>query len=63
MLKSLNVQDSTAIVRPSVPKNPAEALFDLLNCADDGIEIGLIAGLEFRMEQFSIGLDFEGAAT
>ncbi len=38
-------------------------LFEFFDRADDGVEIGPVAGLEFRMEQFSIGLDFEGAAT
>jgi hypothetical protein len=38
-------------------------LFELFDRLDHGVEIGPIAGLEFGMEQFSIGLDFEGAAT
>jgi hypothetical protein len=38
-------------------------LFELFDRRDHGVEIGPIAGLEFGMEQFSIGLDFEGAAT
>jgi hypothetical protein len=37
-------------------------LFDFLNCADHDVEIGPVAGLEFGMKEFSIGLDFEGAA-
>jgi hypothetical protein len=35
--------------------------FEFFDRADDGVEIGPVAGLKFRMEQFSIGLDFEGA--
>jgi hypothetical protein len=38
-------------------------LFELFDRRDHGVEIGPFAGLEFRMEQFSIGLDFESAAT
>ena len=61
-MKSLNVQDSTAIVRPGAPKNPSEALFDFLNLADDGVEVRPIAGLEFGVKKFSIGVDFKRAA-
>ena len=31
--------------------------------ADDLVEVGPIARIEFRMEQFAIGANFEGAAT
>ena len=37
-------------------------LFKLFDLADDGIEIGPVAGIEFGMKQFSIGANFKGAA-
>jgi hypothetical protein len=37
-------------------------LFCLLNRLDDFVEIGPFAGIEFGMEQFAIGANFEGAA-
>jgi hypothetical protein len=61
-LKSFNIQDPAAIVRPSAKKNPLEALFKFLDRGDDGVEIGPVAGLKFGMEQFAIGLDLECTA-
>ena len=40
----------------------AERLFRLLNRLDDLVEIRPIAGIEFGMEQFAIGANFESAA-
>jgi hypothetical protein len=37
-------------------------LFEFLDLADDLIEIGPIAGIEFGMEQFAIGANFKSAA-
>ncbi len=37
-------------------------LFELLDLRDEGVEVGPFARLEFGMERFSIGADFEGAA-
>jgi hypothetical protein len=52
-LKSLNNRDSATEM---------EALFCFLDRLDDLIEIRPFAGLEFGMEQFAIGANFEGAA-
>lgn len=37
-------------------------LFEFLDLADDGIELGPLTRIEFGMEQFSIGADFESAS-
>jgi hypothetical protein len=37
-------------------------LFELLDLANDRIEVGPVAGIEFGMEQFTIGVNFESAA-
>jgi hypothetical protein len=37
-------------------------LLELFDLADDLVEIGPIAGIEFGMEQFAIGANFKGAA-
>ena len=42
-------------------KRKAERLFELLDLADNGIEVRPIAGIEFGVEQFSIGANFKGA--
>ena len=36
-------------------------LFEFLNRADDLIEVRPVAGVEFGMEEFAIGANFEGA--
>ncbi len=40
----------------------AAELLKLADLHDDGVEIRPFAGIEFGVEQFSIGADFEGAA-
>jgi len=52
-LKSLNNRDSATEM---------EALSCFLDRLDDLVEIRPFAGLEFGMEQFAIGANFEGAA-
>jgi len=37
-------------------------LFELFDSRDDGVEIGPFAGVQFGVERFAIGADFEGAA-
>ena len=37
-------------------------LFELFDLADDGIEVGPIAGIEFGMKELAISADFKGAA-
>ena len=37
-------------------------LLELFDLADDGIEIGPVAGIEFGVEQFAIGANLESAA-
>jgi len=39
-----------------------DVLFRFFDRANDPIEIGPIAGVEFGMEQFAIGANLEGAA-
>jgi hypothetical protein len=40
----------------------AGKLFELFDCADDLVEIGPVAGIEFGVEELAIGTDFECAA-
>jgi len=61
-LKRLNVCVSIAFVRLSAAKNAVDALFRFLNRLDDLVEIRPFAGVEFGMEHFAIGANFEGAA-
>ena len=42
--------------------NEVAVLFRLLDRLNDVVEIRPLAGLEFGMEQFAIGANFEGAA-
>ena len=49
-------------LRPNAVKNVANALFCLLDCRDNGVEVRPIAGVEFGMEQFAIGANLESAA-
>ena len=44
------------------PRKIIGALFDLLDLLNDLVEIRPFAGLEFGMEQFAIGANFEGSA-
>src|SRR5947209_15926001 len=46
--------------RKSAPES--RLLLELLDLADDLVEVGPITGIEFRMEQFAIGANFESAA-
>ena len=43
-------------------KNRNDRLLDFLDRADDGVEIRPVAGVEFGMDEFTIGADFERAA-
>lgn len=45
-----------------VLRNEMDRLFRLLDRLDDFVEIRPLTGLEFGMEQFAIGANFEGAA-
>ena len=40
----------------------AESLFEFFDLADDLVEVGPVAGIEFGMEQFAIGANLESAA-
>src|SRR5204863_619444 len=42
-------------------KEKTRKLFELFNLADDGIEIGPVARIEFGVEQFSIGANLKRA--
>ena len=61
-MKSLNIQDPTAIVRLSAPKNPSEALFKFFDGADHGVEIRPVARFKFGVKELSMGANFECAA-
>ena len=43
-------------------KETSSRLFKLFDLADDLVEVGPVAGIEFGMEQFAIGANFESAA-
>ena len=58
----LEVQDRIGFVRLRAMRNEVAALFRLLDRLSDLVEIRPLAGLEFGMEQFAIGANFEGAA-
>ena len=49
-------------VRAGLALRKPERLFELFDLADDSVEIGPIAGIEFGMEQFAIGANFKSAA-
>jgi hypothetical protein len=43
-------------------RNKVDALFGFLDGLDDLVEVRPFARIEFGMEQFAIGANFEGAA-
>jgi hypothetical protein len=61
-LKKLDAQDRIGFARQRGTRNEVAALFCLLDRLNDLVEIRPLAGLEFGMEQFAIGANFEGAA-
>ena len=61
-MKNLNVQDRAAFARLNASRNELDALLELPDRLNDLVEIRPLAGLKFRMEQFAIGANFEGAA-
>ncbi len=61
-MKNLSVEDPIAFAAVTVSKNEADVLFDLLDRLNDGVEVRPVAGVEFGMEQFTIGANFESAA-
>ena len=61
-LKKLDAQDWIGFARVRATKNELAALFRLLNRLNDLVEIRPFAGIEFGMEQFAIGANFEGTA-
>jgi hypothetical protein len=61
--KKLSVAGQIVLVSLSGTKNEADALFCLLDRRDNSAEVRPIAGVEFGMEQFAIGANFESAAT
>ncbi len=57
-----NAQFSTSgIQRPIAEEEKDDRLFNFFKRADDGVEVGPIAGVEFGMEQFAIGANFKSA--
>ena len=56
------VRAGLALVPDCGTKRKMERLFELLNRADDGVEVRPVAGVEFGMEQFAIGANFKSAA-
>ena len=61
-LKNLKVQNPVARATPNASKNELDGLFDFLNRRDNDVEVRPIAGVEFGMEQFTIGANLESAA-
>jgi len=61
-LKDLGVEDPIAFAAVTVSKNEADALFDLLDRLNGAVEVRPVAGVEFGMEQFTIGANLESAA-
>jgi len=61
-LKNLNVQARVAFVRPNASRKEADALLEFFNRLDDSVEVRPVAGVEFGMEQFAIGVNLESAA-
>ena len=61
-LKKLDAQDRIGFARVRATKNDLAALFRLLDRLNDLVEIRPFAGIEFGMEQFAIGANFEGTA-
>ncbi len=59
---TLREENVTAPGRKGVSAWQNEALFLFLNPRDEGVEIRPFAGVEFGVERFAIGADFEGAA-
>jgi hypothetical protein len=59
-LKKLDAQDRIGFARVRATKNELAALFRLLDRLNDLVEIRPFAGIEFGMEQFAIGANFEG---
>src|SRR5205814_6712364 len=58
-----NAERSTANAqRLKSEKERSARLSDFLNCGDNLVEVGPVAGIEFGMEQFAIGADFKSAA-
>ena len=60
--KNLNVQDPIAFAKLDASKNELDALFNLFDRLDDVVEGRPVAGVEFGMEQFAIGVNLESAA-
>jgi hypothetical protein len=52
---------TSGIQRPIAEEEKDDRLFNFFKRADDGVEVGPIAGVEFGMEQFAIGANFESA--
>ena len=61
-MKNLSAEDPIALAAVTVSENEADALFDLLDRLNDGVEVRPVAGVEFGMEQFTIGANLESAA-
>ena len=60
-MKGLGKLQTATPVRRNA-SNTAAGLFSFFDCLNDFVEIRPLAGLEFGMEQFAIGANFEGAA-
>jgi hypothetical protein len=54
-------QNSTEFVRPSVGEDILRSL-DFFDCSDDLVKVRPVAGIEFGMEEFTIGANLKSAA-
>jgi hypothetical protein len=61
-LKKLDAEDRVGFARLRAIANEVPALFRFLDRLNDLVEIRPLTGLEFGMEQFAIGANFESAA-
>lgn len=61
-MEKLDAEGRFGCARLRAIVNEVAALFRLLDRLDDFVEIRPLTGLEFGMEQFAIGANFEGAA-
>jgi hypothetical protein len=62
MWKNLNARGGSAFTRPTTSASKAATLFCFLDRLDDVVEVWPVAGVEFGMDEFAIGVNLESAA-
>jgi hypothetical protein len=61
-LRLATARQALNVEHPTSNDRRRESLFSFFDRADDGVEVRPVAGIEFGMEQFAIGANFESAA-